>query len=131
MSDELKFSQDYKVYRTKKENVYPIKESEWERIKRYIKDLKPQKKNFQVLSSVSFGIFGSAFLSMIGFYSTKETSIIIISIGWIITIISLLSGWGFNTLDNLQKDITTKNSDEIISEMENIEKAFEKEEEEK
>lgn len=129
MSDEIKFSQDYKVYRTKKENVYPIKESEWERIKRYIKELKPQKKTFQVVSSVSFGIFGSALLSMIGFYSSDDISITIKSIGWIVTIVSLISGIGFNAIDNIQKNITTKNSDEIIVEMENIEKAFEKEEE--
>ena len=128
MSDEIKFSQDYKVYRTKNENVYPIKDTDWERIKRYVKDLKPEKKIFQTISSVSFGIFGSALLSVIGFYTSTNISNTIWTIAWIITIVSLLSGIGFLVLDNLQKSIIIKNSSDIIIEMQEIEKSFEKEE---
>ena len=128
MSDEIKFSQDYKVYRTKNENVYPIKETDWERIKRYVNDLKPEKKIFQTISSVSFGIFGSALLSVIGFYTSTNISNTIWTIAWIITIVSLLSGIGFLVLDNLQKSTIIKNSSDIIIEMQEIEKSFEKEE---
>ena len=127
MNDEIKFSQDYKVYRTKNENAYPIKESDWERIKRYIRALKPERRIFQIISSVSFGIFGSALLSLIGFFSSENISDAIWNIAWILTSVSLFFGIGFAVLDNMQKNIIAKNSDDILNEMHEIEKSFEKE----
>lgn len=127
MSDNLKFSQDYLVYKTKKEGVYPIKESEWERIKRYIKELKPNKSHYQVISSASFGIFGSALLSLIGFYTSSNVENFILITCWVLTIASLLIAIGFNYLDNQQKTVVLKNADDILREMEEIEKSFEKE----
>lgn len=126
MSD-FKFSQDYLVYKSKKEWVYPVKERDWKRIKSIISSIIPNKQVFQVMSSASFGVFGSAIFGLIAIYcsdtSTIDNSIIITA--WVIFFVSLIGGFGFLILQKLQKDIITLSVADVISEMDEIEKYFE------
>jgi hypothetical protein len=123
---QFQFTQDYQVYQAKQEGVYPIKETDWDRLKRMIESIIPHKRIFQMLYSIAIGIFGSSIFSLITIYIVDSAPNWAILTNWIITLVSLICGVGLMILDNQQKDIVSKSSDEVISEMTLIENAFEK-----
>jgi hypothetical protein len=125
MSD-FKFSQDYIVYKAKKEGVYPIKESDWARLKRLIGGIIPNQRIFQILSSIAFGIFASAIFSLIAFNSATNLESWVKPTTWIIFWTSLIAGIGLLILDKLQKDMITYSTLDVIMEMTEIEKSFDK-----
>ncbi len=83
MSD-FKFSQDYVVYKAKKEGVYPIKETDWSRLKRLVNGIIPNKSLFQILSSISFGVFASAIFALIGFKTAEKLDDWVMPTTWVI-----------------------------------------------
>ena len=105
--NELKFSQDYVVYKTKKEGIYPIKESDWKRLLRIIEGIIPNQRIFQVLSSIAFGIFASAIFSLIAFNSATNLESWVKPTTWVIFFTSLIAGIGLLILDKQQKDMIT------------------------
>ena len=102
MSD-LKFSQEYVVYRAKKEGVYPIKETDWSRIKKLVIGIIPNKSLFLLLSSASFGVFASAIFSIIGFNTAEKIEGWVMPTTWVIFFVSLITGIGLIILDETQK----------------------------
>lgn len=122
----FKFSQDYQVYQAKQEGIYPIRETDWDRLKRMIKSIIPHKRIFQMLYSISIGIFGSSIFSLITIYVLDSPPFWALLANWIITLVSLICGGVLIILDNQQKEIVTKSTDEVINEMTLIENAFEK-----
>jgi hypothetical protein len=123
---QFQFTQDYQVYQVKQEGIYPIKETDWDRLKRMIMSIIPHKRIFQMLYSIAIGIFGSSIFSLITIYLVDSAPNWAILTNWIITLVSLICGVGLMILDNQQKEIVTKSADEVISEMTLIENAFEK-----
>lgn len=126
---EFKFSQDYMVYKTKKEGIYPIKESDWSRLKRFIGAIIPNKSVFQILSSIAFGIFASAIFSLIAFNSADNLDKWVKPTTWTIFFVSLIAGVGLLILDNIQKNLITKSTTDVLTEMSEIEKSFDKSDE--
>ena len=127
---EFKFTQDYIVYKAKKEGVYPIKESDWARLKRLIIGIIPNKNIFQILSSISFGIFASAIFSIIAFNSASNLDKWVLPTTWSIFFVTLIAGIGFLILDKFQKNMITYSTQDVLTEMKAIETAYEKESEE-
>ena len=123
---QFQFTQDYQVYQVKQEGIYPIKETDWERLKRMIISIIPHKRIFQMLYSIAIGIFGSSIFSLITIYLVDSAPNWAILTNWIITLVSLICGVGLMILDNQQKEIVTKSADEVYNEMTLIENAFEK-----
>ena len=123
---EFKFSQDYIVYKAKKEGIYPIKESDWTRLKRLINGIIPNLRIFQILSSIAFGIFASAIFSLIAFNSAKNIETWVKPTTWIIFFVSLIAGIGLLILDKQQKDMITYSTNDVLTEMTEIEKSFDK-----
>jgi hypothetical protein len=129
MSD-LKFSQEYVVYRAKKEGVYPIKETDWSRIKRLVIGIIPNKSLFLLLSSASFGVFASAIFSIIGFNTAEKIESWVMPTTWVIFFVSLITGIGLIILDETQKKMITYSTNDVLTEMAEIEKSFDKSDDE-
>ena len=129
MSD-LKFSQEYVVYRAKKEGVYPIKETDWSRIKRLVIGIIPNKSLFLLLSSASFGVFSSAIFSIIGFNTAEKIESWVMPTTWVIFFVSLITGIGLIILDETQKKMITYSTNDVLTEMAEIEKSFDKSDDE-
>lgn len=130
MSD-FKFSQDYVVYKAKKEGIYPIKETDWSRLKRLVTGIIPNKSLFQILSSISFGVCGSAIFSLIGFNTADNLAVWVMPTTWAIFAVSLIIGGGLLILDRQQKEMITYSTNDVLTEMTEIEKTFDKTTEEK
>lgn len=122
----FEFSQDYVVYKAKREGVYPIKETDWSRLRRLVNGIIPNKSLFQILSSISFGVFASAIFALIGFNTAEKLAIWVIPTTWAIFSVSLILGIGLLILDNLQKEIISYSTNDVLTEMTEIEKSFEK-----
>jgi hypothetical protein len=120
------FTQEHYMYQAKPVGVYPMKETDWERLKRMIKLIIPNKKIYQVLYSIAIGIFSSSVFSLITFQITTNIPNWALITTWICTIASLFLGIGFLIIDNQQKEIINQSSESIIKEMEIIEKTFDK-----
>ncbi len=129
MSD-FKFSQEYVVYKAKKEGVYPIKETGWTRLKRLVKGIIPNKRLFQILSSISFGIFASAIFALIGFQTAEKLDNWVMPATWVIFFVSFIAGSGLLILDVKQKEMITYSTNDVLTEMTEIEKSFDKPDEE-
>jgi len=125
MSD-FKFSQDYVIYKAKIEGVYPIKESDWIRLKRLINGIIPKKALFQILSSLAFGIFASSVFSLIAFHSAQNISNWVLPTTWVIFCVSLIAGFGLLILDRQQIEMITYSTNDVLTEMAEIEKTFDK-----
>jgi hypothetical protein len=123
---ELKFSQDYVVYKAKMEGVYPIKETDWTRLKRLVKGIIPNKRLFQILSSISFGIFASAIFALIGFETAEKLDAWVMPTTWVIFFVSFIAGSGLLILDVKQKEMITYSTNDVLTEMTEIEKSFDK-----
>lgn len=125
MSD-FKFSQDYLVYKAKIEGIYPIKETDWSRLKRLVTGIIPNKSLFQILSSISFGVFASAIFSLIAFNTADKIESWVIPSTWVIFSVSLIAGVGLLILDRKQKEMITYTTNDVLTEMIEIERSFEK-----
>lgn len=128
--NDFKFSQDYVVYKAKREGVYPIKETDWSRLKRLVGGIIPNKSLFQILSSISFGVFASAIFALIGFKTAEKLEDWVMPTTWIIFAVSFIAGVGLLILDRLQKEMITYSTKDVLTEMTEIEKSFDKPNEE-
>jgi hypothetical protein len=118
------------VYRAKKEGVYPIKETDWSRIKRLVIGIIPNKSLFLLLSSASFGVFASAIFSIIGFNTAEKIESWVMPTTWVIFFVSLITGIGLIILDETQKKMITYSTNDVLTEMAEIEKSFDKSDDE-
>ena len=123
----IEFTRDYQMFNTKKEGVYPITESDWERLKELIKNIIPEKKIYSIIYSIFIGTFISAIFSLFSLSTIDGLSNWIIPTNWAILIGSLILALAIMILDNQQKTIIKISTGFVISEMENLEKNFIKE----
>jgi Na+/H+-dicarboxylate symporter len=122
--DEFNFTQDYLVCKPKKEKMYPILESDWDRLKRMINNIIPKRKVFRILASGSLGIFASSIFSLISFESAENLSDWVLPTTWSILFTSIILGIALLILDNQQKKVVTKSTKEVLDEMNIIEQKY-------
>ncbi len=127
---DFTFNQDYVVYQAKKEGIYPIKESDWLRLQRLIKGIIPLKNIFQIMSSLAFGVFASALFTLIAFHAAEKLSTWVLPTTWVIFVVSFIAGVGLLILDSQQKEMITYSTNDVLNEIKEIEKAFNKTDEE-
>jgi len=121
----VSFTQNYIIYRPLEQGVYPIRESEWRRLKSLISAIVPQSRVYQNLSSISFGVFiSSAFQVMT--ISSPPPSNWILPTTWSIFAVSLLVSIFLLLLDREHRGFIQTSTKGVISEMELLEKDFEK-----
>jgi hypothetical protein len=123
---EFKFTQDYAVYKFKQQSAYPIQESDWNRLKRQIKDITPHTRIYQILSSVFFGIFASAIFALIAFQTAKDLSTWVVPTTWAILCLSLFLGIVLLILDGQQKQIISVSISVVLNEMDLIEQGYDR-----
>jgi len=123
--DEIKITQGYLVYNVKEECIFPIKESEWLRLKRMIKSIKPHKKIFQLISSNLWGVCISAVFSIIAFHSAEKLDGWVLPTIWSIFSVSLILAICLLILDTQQNKIINFSTESILGEMDLIEKSLE------
>ncbi len=126
--NDFKFTQDYFVYKNKKEGVFPIKESDWKRLKRIIGQIIPHERIFQIFSSVFFGIFASSIFSLIAFQATTKIENWVKPVTWSICLVSLILAVSLLILDKRHKGIITLSTKDVLTDMSEIEKSFERDE---
>ena len=124
--NDLTFTQDYVVYKPKKEEIYLIKIKDWNRLKRIINAIIPNTNIFKILSSISFGIFSSSIFSLISLNTAEKIDKWVIPTTWVIFSVSLIAGIGLLILDRSQKKFITYSTNDVLAEMSEIEKTFEK-----
>jgi hypothetical protein len=106
----------------KEQNAFPVKVTEWHKIKRNVTRIIPHRRIFENLAYVCFGIFGSSLISLITFYSIEQALR-----PWVIptftamVIGSLFLGIILLVLDNQQTKMMTLSTTKIIEEMEDLE----------
>jgi hypothetical protein len=123
--DSIKITQDYVVYNVKKECIIPIRESEWMRLRRMIKGIIPHRKIFQIISSILWGVFGSAIFSLIAFQTADNLDQWVLPTTWTIFFVSMILGICLLILDGQQKEIINISTESVLGEMDIIEKALE------
>jgi hypothetical protein len=125
---KVKFTQDYLVRTPRERAFYPIPESDWERLKRMIRSVVPARRLFQNLGSAAAGIFGSAVLALVAVYSTPNLPAWVKPTTLAIGATSFILGIAFYVLDSVQRHIIQSSTDDVIREMETIEKNYSEDE---
>lgn len=120
------FTQDYTIFETKKKGLYPIHETDWERLKFMAEKIIPEKKIYIIISSICFGIFASSMFSIFSLYTLKNLPSWILPANWAILISSLILGVILIILDNQQKQLIKYSSLNICHEMKLLEEQYEK-----
>ena len=83
-----------------------------------------------MLSSASFGVFASAIFSIIGFNTAEKIESWVMPTTWVIFFVSLITGIGLIILDETQKKMITYSTNDVLTEMAEIEKSFDKSDDE-
>ncbi|HRZ28569.1 MAG TPA: hypothetical protein P5295_17295 [Spirochaetota bacterium] len=120
------FSQDYTLFTPKRKGLYPIQETDWERLKFIAGNILSEKKIYCIISSICFGIFASSIFSVLSLYTLDNLPQWIIPTNIAILISSLILGIVLLYLDHQQKQIIKYSSQSIIYEMKSIEEQYEK-----
>jgi hypothetical protein len=123
--NKLSFSQDYFVYEPKRQGVYPIQESDWNRLERMIEKIVPERKIYSILASAALGVFASSIFSVISLYTLKDLPTWIFPTNCAILISSLIVGIALIKIDSQQKEILQVSSKIILSDLHNIKEKFE------
>ena len=124
--NNFKFTQDYVIYSPKKQGVYPVQEMDWNRLKNMIQNIIPERKIYNILYSLFFGIFISSLFSIISLSPLNNLPTWLLPTNFSICISSLVIGISLVIIDMQQKKIIRFNSRYIIDEMKKIEEQFEK-----
>lgn len=125
--NDINFTQDYYFYTPKKQGVFPIQESDWNRLKELVKKIIPQKKIYTIISSISFGVFISAIFSLISLATIESFPDWILPTNWLVLIFSFVLGIALVFIDNQQKEIIQITSEFILEEFDKLEEQFIKE----
>ena len=127
MSD-IKFSHNYSVYEPKEEAAYPIPASEWTRLKERIKRICPQRRIYQVISSIFFGVFASSVFALFSLYSSTSTlAAWVYPTVWAFFTVSLILGISLAVIDSQQKNIISESTGSVIDDMEALEDRYDTE----
>ena len=96
------------------------------RVRGLIKSIIPGKKIYSTIASIMFGVSISSVFSLFNFYQLENLPDWTLPTNWTILIGSLVVGVALLIIDAQQKEIIKISSDFILSEMETIEKNFDK-----
>jgi hypothetical protein len=121
----IEYSQKFVINPPKQTLIYPIMESDWKRLKHMISKTTPVTKLFTFLSSFFIGIFGSSIFSIISLFTIVNKPSWVFPTNIAICISSLILGVAFIFFDILQKKMVNYSSNDIINEMDNIERQYE------
>jgi hypothetical protein len=122
----FKFTPEFAVYPPKEQGIYPIRESDWLRLKRMISRIIPSKRVYEVAASALFGVVASALLSLVAFKSASNLGAWVLPTTYAILITSVGLGVGLIILDRLQKDIVSVSVTSVVEELQAIEQDYEK-----
>jgi len=121
---KITFSRDYSVALPRGERAYMIPASEWERLKRMVSRIVPAKEWFLVAASICIGIFVSAVFALIGFSASwNSVPMWAKAIASSAAVCALVLSIGLFYLDTQQRGDIKESTNEVTSEMEEIEKA--------
>jgi ABC-type iron transport system FetAB permease component len=121
----IEYSQKFLITPPKQTHMFPITESEWMRLKKLISRKTPTIKLISYLPSLFLGIFSSSIFSIISLFTIENKPSWVFPTNVVICVSSLILGAGFISIDILQKKIANNSSNDIIDEMNNIEKQYE------
>jgi hypothetical protein len=120
----VKFSPDYVVYTPRNQGVYPIPETEWNRLKKRIGAIVPARRLFQNGGAMLMSVSASAVLSLLGFQTATALAPWVIPSTWAILISSFLLGGAFFLLDRFQQDTIQSSVMEVLDEIRQIEENY-------
>lgn len=122
--NNITISQDLQLYKIKNEAVFPIRSTDWFRLKKLIDNFTPEKRIYQVLYSVACGIFVTSTFSLITLFCTTNVPTWALITIWSTTITSLIIGLALIFLDLQYKRTNISSKEIIIEEIERIEELF-------
>lgn len=120
----FKISTEHLVYERIEEGVYPIVQTDWNRIKSIAADIKCPRKGFSIGWSICVGIFPSALFSLITIGKTAPNWVLIILICCVV--ISFVLAIVFIILDAFEEKRFTSTGNSLVAEMSTIELQFRK-----
>lgn len=128
---DLKFTQDYLVYRPRRQGVFPISEVDWNRIKRMLQAVVPPSRTWQNLASAMLSIGFSGILSLVGFSLAKNLPAWIVPTVLAIIVSSFVLAGSFFLIDRQSGRMREGSVAAVQAEMDSIEQAFVRAEEER
>ena len=120
------FTQALTVYRPKRQGVYSILESDWDRLKKMINRIPPHKRKYENLAYVLFGVTGSLLPSWVGFMFAAGLPAWVVPITGATTIFSVILGLALLHLDRQQIEGITSSAKNVLEDMRLIEETFER-----
>ena len=129
MSDDkprLVVTSEYQLYQLKPQGVYPVPESDWERIKRMIREIIPVHNWYQALAAMFFGVFVAAIFTAVSFSASSQVPRWAQLTTWSGMVIGFVLAPCLFFLDRTQKQSVTRSAKTVIDEMELMEEGYEK-----
>ena len=114
------------LYKPKRQTIYPIPETDWERLKRTIRQILPYGSLLQVFGAVFYGVVASGIFSIMAFHLLSGIPPWLKPAAYAITISSFIIGTVFFILDRSQKRGVTGTVNNVLEEMELIEEQIDK-----
>lgn len=126
--DKPKFviSPDYQLYSLKPEGVYPVPESDWDRVKRMVCEIIPVRSWFQAAAATFFGVFVSALFALVSFSEYKNVPSWALVTTWSGFVVGLVLAVALFLLDQQQRESVSRSAQSVVAEMELLEKGYEK-----
>jgi hypothetical protein len=120
----IEVSQKFSLSQPKDQTARVIPETDWNRIKRMVKEITPYRNTYQSLASICVGVFLTSLTMRIGFVVTPS-----VSSNWIIVITcvvvsSFLLGIAFFVFDSKQKQSVTRDVKSVVDEMTQLERNY-------
>ena len=120
---EIRVSQSLSVYQLKDEGAFPIPVSEWTRLKGKIERICPQRRIYQNLASVFWGIFASGILALIAFHAgAGSLKAWVLPTTWAVVVGSAVLGIVLLVLDDQQKTVISESTRGVLDDMAALEK---------
>lgn len=125
---DFKISQDFELLLPQKQKAYPISKDEWFFLKDKIRKIKDSANIHHTFGSALLGITGSAILVVFTYDKPNPITIeyntrIIITVG--VIIVTLICGICFLVFGGKQRNLQNISSEEVVNQMELIEKRYE------
>lgn len=120
----FKFTTEHALYLPKDQGIYPIRESDWLRLKRLIQNIIPSRRMFELAASVFWGIATSALFSLLAFYSVDTLKPWIIPTTGAILIGSIILAIALHIVDCSQKQLVSTSVNSVLEEIKAIEQDY-------
>lgn len=120
----IKMTQDLQILRIKQESVFPIRLTDWDRLKDLINAIPVERRVYKDLFSASAGIFVTGLFSLIAFICIDSSPNWTLVISWTITVSSLILSIVFFCVDTQQKNNLSSSKENVTIEIERLEHMF-------